>query len=202
MLAFPSVGNAMEFSTQTDMTSDGSQTFLRAEGEIVAGDYGRFLAYLQDNPPSENILLITSPGGEVGEAILIAEAIKVLNFSVVVLDECASACAMIIFPAGEYSILAHGSVLRIHSCSEAGERSELCNEDIAQLAVKNGFPYGIIRIFSDLYGPGDMKWMTEISARCFGFYRGSGDPKPIDGKKACVDGYLFTAETMATPFWT
>lgn len=38
-----------------------------------------------------------------------------------------------------------------------------------------------------------MKWMTEISARCFGFYRGTNDPKPLDGgRKACVDGVLYS----------
>lgn len=44
-----------------------------------------------------------------------------------------------------------------------------------------------------------MKWMSEISARCFGYYRGSSDPKPIYGKKACVDGVIYTSRTSAAP---
>lgn len=48
-----------------------------------------------------------------------------------------------------------------------------------------------------------MKWMTEISARCFGFYRASDDPKPIySGRKACVDGVIYSvgSDVRLRPF--
>ena len=96
-------------------------------------------------------------------------------------------------------MLTMGSVLGFHSCSSGGKRDDLCNQAIASLAVSNGFPYGTIDMFAELYGPGEMKWMSEISARCFGFYRGSKDPKPISGRKACVDGYIYTADATTTP---
>lgn len=190
---------AMDFSTEASAFLEKGQTVLRAEGMIIAGDASKLRAHLQESPPSTDILLITSPGGHVQEAIKIAEIVQENSFSVVVMGECASACAMIIFPAGEYSILTSGSLLGIHSCSNSGERNDLCNSKIAEYATSNGFPYGTIDLFSDLYGPGEMKWMTEISARCFGFYRGLDDPKPIHGKKACVDGYIFTLNTSAKP---
>ena len=142
---------------------------------------------------------MTSLGGSVAVAMDLARAIKAKSFSVIAFKECASACAQVLFPAGEYSILARGSLLGIHSCSVAGTRSDLCNEAIAEFAVSNGFPYGTLQLFSDLYGPGEMKWMSEISARCFGFYRSLGDPKPIHGRKACVDGYIFTSQTSVAP---
>jgi uncharacterized protein YecT (DUF1311 family) len=178
---------------------DSYHTILRADGEIVTGDFNKFLAHLQANQPLAKVLLITSPGGSVNEAMQIAKAIKVLDFSVVVLDECASACAQIIFPAGKFSTLTPGSMLGIHSCSQAGERNNLCNEAIAQLAVRNGFPYGTLDMFADLYGPGSMKWMTEISARCFGFYHAPEDPKPINGNKACIDGFIYTMGATVDP---
>ncbi len=194
-----SESEAMDFSTEASVFFEKTQTVLRAEGEIIAGDANRLQAQLQESPPSTETLLITSPGGSVQEAIKIAEIVQENSFSVVVIGECASACAMIIFPAGKYSILTSGSLLGIHSCSNSGERNDLCNSKIAEYATSNGFPYGTIDIFSDLYGPGEMKWMTEISARCFGFYRGLNDLKPIHGKKACVDGYIFTSNTSAKP---
>ena len=190
---------AMDFSTEPTPSLSPNETILRAQGEIVDGDFSKFLSQIQKSPPTAKVLVITSGGGSVSEAIKIAESVKSLGFSVVADRECASACAQIIFPAGKYSILTMGSLLGIHSCSSDGNRSDLCNHAIAILAVSNGFPYGTIDMFADLYGPGEMKWMTEISARCFGFYRGSKDPKPISGRKACVDGYIYTANTTAMP---
>ena len=189
---------AMDFSTQATPFFTPNETILRAQGEIVDGDFAKLLSQIQKSPPTGKVLEITSGGGNVSEAIRIAEAIKSLGYSVVADGECASACAQIIFPAGTYSILTMGSVLGIHSCSSDEKRNDLCNQAIANLAVSNGFPYGTIDMFAELYGPGEMKWMTEISARCFGFYRGSTDPKPINGRKACVDGYIYTADTTAT----
>lgn len=163
-------------------------------GPIETGDTVRFEAAIKAHPPSFNVLTVTSPGGDVHEAMQLAKRIKANSFSIIAHQECASACAQILFPAGEYSILTHGSMLGIHSCSDvSGSRHELCNEAIANFAVSNGFSYGTLAHFSAMYGPADMKWMTEISARCFGFYRGTDDPKPIHGgRKACVDGFFFS----------
>jgi len=44
-----------------------------------------------------------------------------------------------------------------------------------------------------------MKWMSEIGARCFGFYHAPGDPRPFDGPKACVNGVIYTMNTEAEP---
>lgn len=178
-------------------------TLVVGEGAIERGDAARFEAALRENPPSAPLLMITSPGGEVDAAKELARRVKAYSFSVIAHRECASACAMIVFPAGEYSILTQGSVLGFHTCYVSGVRDDLCNEEIAEFGVSNGFPFGTLKIFSDLYGPGEMKWMTEISARCFGFYRGIDDPKPIrGGRKACVDGVFATmgADVQPRPF--
>jgi uncharacterized protein YecT (DUF1311 family) len=51
-------------------------------------------------------------------------------------------------------------------------------------------------MYMDLYDPSDMKWMGEIAARCFGYYHAVGEPLPNKGgKKACVDGYMFTSSS-------
>jgi uncharacterized protein YecT (DUF1311 family) len=174
-------------------------TMIFASGLIEPGDADRFIEVINATPPSSLVLGITSAGGGVIAAFEFADEIEAFGFSVVGIGECASACAQIIFPAGEYSMLSPGSLLGIHSCSAAGIRHEICNEKIAQTAVKRGFPYGTLDMFADLYGPGEMKWMGEIGARCFGFYRGQGDPKPIYGQKACVDGIIYTMRSKTRP---
>lgn len=195
--AVPTV-QAMTFRTAPSML-DGKSTVVIASGVIEDGDSTRFEQAINASRPDASILVITSPGGSVEAAMDLALTVRTKSYSIVVVRECASACAQVLFPAGEFSILTRGSLLGIHSCSVEGARSDLCNEAIAEFAVSNGFPYGTLQLFSDLYGPGDIKWMSEISARCFGFYRGSNDPKPIYGKKACVDGYIFTGRSTAAP---
>ena len=169
-----------------------SATVVFAKGAIEAGDAERFVDLLKSNPPSARILVITSPGGNVAAALALADEIEAREFSIMGDNECASACAQILFPAGFYSVLTPGSLLGIHSCSDASGRNDICNEEIAKMAIKRGFPYGTLDMFTDLYGPGEMKWMTEITARCFGFYHHPDDPRPIAGRKACVDGVIFT----------
>lgn len=190
---------AMTFQTVPAIV-DGNSMVVAANGMIEEGDAGRFRAAIEASPPDAAILYVTSLGGSVNAAIELAKEIRARSYSIVVAKECASACAQILFPAGEYSILLQGSLLGIHSCSVKGARDDLCNEEIAEFAVSNGFPYGTLQLFSGLYGPGEMKWMSEIAARCFGFYRGSKDPKPIHGgRKACVDGYFYTTKSSEAP---
>jgi uncharacterized protein YecT (DUF1311 family) len=184
--------SAMTFETVPYPGSPGA-TVVRAKGTIEPGDTERFLDLLKTNPSTALILVVTSPGGSVAAALSLADEIEAREFSVMGDGECASACAQILFPAGFYSVLTPGSVLGIHSCSAAMERNDLCNEEIAQTAVKRGFPYGTLDMFTDLYGPDDMKWMTELSARCFGYYHHPDDPRPIAGRKACVDGVIFNS---------
>ncbi|WP_084299395.1 lysozyme inhibitor LprI family protein [Leisingera caerulea] len=189
---------AMSFK-RISVPGEPGKTMIYASGPVEAGDADRFVATIAATPPSSKVLGITSPGGGVIAALELADKIDAFGFSVVGIGDCASACAQILFPAGEYSTLSPGSLLGIHSCSAAGARHEICNEEIAQIAVERGFPYGTLDMYSDLYGPSEMKWMGEIGARCFGFYRGPGDPKPIFGQKACVDGVIYTMGSNVRP---
>ncbi|CUJ87652.1 hypothetical protein PH7735_00797 [Shimia thalassica] len=197
LFAIPAL--SMTFTVEPSLV-DGGSTVVVGRGAIETGDAARFEAAISAVPPDFRILRVTSPGGSVPAAMELATGIKEKSFSIIAHQECASSCAMILFPAGEYSILTQGSMLGIHSCSASGVRHELCNETIAKFAVLNGFPYGTLELFSDLYGPGEIKWMTAISARCFGFYRGFDDPKPIQGgRKACVDGVIATMGSDVRP---
>ncbi|WP_108861628.1 lysozyme inhibitor LprI family protein [Ruegeria sp. Alg231-54] len=192
LICLPLSALSMSFKVEPSPIND-KVTLVVGRGAIETGDAARFEDAISAHPPNFRALLVTSPGGNVAAAVELAKRITANSFGVIAHQECASSCAMILFPAGDYSILTKGSMLGIHSCSASGVRHNLCNEAIAEFAVSNGFPFGTLEMFSDLYGPGEMKWMTEISARCFGFYRRVDDPKPIHGeRKACVDGIINT----------
>jgi uncharacterized protein YecT (DUF1311 family) len=182
---------AMSFES-IPLSDSAEETIIFATGTIEAGDADRFRQILASHPPTMLVLAITSPGGSVAAALELADAVARREFSIFAVGECASACAQIVFPAGLYSMLAPGALLGIHSCSSIGLRDDLCNEEIALIAARRGFPYGSIDMFAQLYGPGDMKWMSEIGARCFGLYRSPDYQIDSIGSMPCVDGIIFT----------
>jgi hypothetical protein len=105
-------------------------------------------------------MMLDSPGGDVAEAMALAAIIRDNRFITVVSGECASACAMVLYPAGEYFMLLDGGRLGFHQCFDDDGRTltvnQECTNDIAALAAKNGFPYGSITAFASFAGPMDM----------------------------------------------
>ncbi|QRM36044.1 lysozyme inhibitor LprI family protein [Microvirga sp. VF16] len=195
-LAFHCIGSASAMEFKLEYSKDRTNAAVFARGPIESGDAQKMRQLIENSSLPVEILSIESPGGNVAEARKVAEIVKLRQLIVIADYECASACAQVIFPAGKYSMLTKGSLLGIHSCSTQGVRSEVCNEDIADFVVANGFPHGTVDMFMDLYDPSDMKWMGEIAARCFGYYHAIGEPLPNNGgKKACVDGYIFTSNS-------
>src|SRR5215468_9386561 len=102
-----SSGSAMEFSP---LAARGGVA-IRATGPIEAGDVAR----LQSIVPSATVdekglrrMLLDSPGGDVTEAMALAAVIRENRFVTLVSAECASACAMVLYPAGEYFVLLDG----------------------------------------------------------------------------------------------
>lgn len=193
LMATPS--KSMEFSIR--QLSSGLVVF--ANGEIVDGDATSFLNTIEGEEPIQPMLFINSPGGSVSAAFELAKEITANKYSVIVEQECASACSAIIFPAGEYSMTMSGALLGFHSCYTASDQQVAlwCNENIAKFAAQNGFPYGSVRLFMDAYGPTEMRWISEITASCFGFYRDFDDPKPIFGEKPCVDAMIVAFDDEA-----
>jgi uncharacterized protein YecT (DUF1311 family) len=196
IFAFQCTGAASAMEFKLDYSEDRTQAAVFARGPIEAGDASKMQQLLESSTLPVEVFSIQSLGGSVAEAKKIAELVKLRQLGVIADYECASACAQVIFPAGKYSMLTKGSLLGIHSCSSQGVRSEVCNADIADFVVSNGFPYGTVDMYMDLYDPSGMKWMGEIAARCFGYYHAIGEPLPNKGgKKACVDGYIFTSSS-------
>jgi uncharacterized protein YecT (DUF1311 family) len=163
---------------------------LKATGPIRSGDYEKMLQLLPTATLDQNglrRLMLESPGGEVAEAMRLAELIRQNRFVTLVAAECASACAMILYTAGQYAMLLDGGKLGFHSCYDKRTSTEQpeCTEAIATLAAKNGFPYGSVKVFASLAGPADMHWMSNILAHCYGFEHFIGDPAPITYSTLC-----------------
>jgi uncharacterized protein YecT (DUF1311 family) len=117
----------------------------------------------------------------------IAVIIRNNNFVTLVGGDCASACAMVLYPAGRYFMLLDGGKLGFHSCYGSQSLTELpeCTESIANFAATNGFPYGSIKLFASLAGPADMHWVSNVLAYCYGMEHFIGDPAPVTVSTLC-----------------
>jgi uncharacterized protein YecT (DUF1311 family) len=173
--------------------SGSSETYLHLAGSIVEGDYDRLLTHIKITPPSIGILEINSTGGNVLEVIKISKLIEKKQYSIYVRGVCASACSQIIYPSGFTSEVLPGGKLGFHSCynSIAKNSNHICNNDIANLAVKRGYPYGMIDFTARKYGADDMFWLGHIGARCFGWHQSLNEKKPIFTGKPCIDVYIY-----------
>ena len=139
-------GMAMDFSSK--QLSDGDQ-FVLAKGEIVAGDAERLRVALRSlgrNRYGNKEVALESGGGLVAEALKMVSLMDQEKVSTFVLSgaACASACAQIVFLAGVHRIVADGGELGMHTCAAGGERSDLCNEKIAQNALEHGTDHGSV----------------------------------------------------------
>lgn len=93
LIAVMEVAQGMVFRMQPSPV-DGKTNEVIAEGVIEAGDAARFERVVNSLPsPEARILVVTSLGGEVEAAKELAWMIKKRSYSVVVVRECASACA-------------------------------------------------------------------------------------------------------------
>jgi hypothetical protein len=162
---------AMEFSTQK--LSDGDH-FVLAKGEIVAGDAERLRVALQSvgrNRYGNKEMALDSGGGLVGEALKMVALMDKEKVSTYVLSGamCASACAQIVFLAGVHRIVADGGKLGMHTCAAGRDRSDLCNEVVAQNALEHGTDHGSVMTFMKYTGPHQMIWFSAKEADCYGF---------------------------------
>jgi uncharacterized protein YecT (DUF1311 family) len=163
---------------------------IKATGAIRTGDAEKLRALVPAATADEKGLrriTLESPGGEVAEALRVAEVIRDNNFVTLVTGECASACAMVLYPAGRYAMLLEGGRLGFHSCYDA--RTSIvhpeCTELIAKFAASNGFPYGSIKLFAGLIGPADMYWVSNVLAYCYGMEHFIGDPPTTTVSTLC-----------------
>lgn len=192
MLAWAGQASALEFSTFTPRIG---VVALKASGVIENGDVERFLVAApfatQDGNGYRRIIL-ESPGGDVAVAMRVAVLLRQWNYITFVNADCASACAMILYPAGVYSILGDKGRLGFHNCysTRAGKIIPECTEAIAEFTTRHGMPYGSIKIFAGLRGADEMLWVTNVLAHCYGMERLPGDQAPVTVSTLCAHAAL------------
>jgi uncharacterized protein YecT (DUF1311 family) len=183
---------AMEFVIET---GDNGVKVVRAFGPIRPGDAEKLRAVAGQatiGPGGLRAMLLSGPGGLVEEAKLVARLISAFDFKTMVDDDCASACASILYPAGKAFILLDKGRLGFHPCYSAVDLKELpeCTEDIAQFSLRNGFPYGSIKVFASVTSATDIFWVSNVLARCYGMERFSGEKPPASYTQICPAAYF------------
>jgi hypothetical protein len=138
----------------------------------VAADPGKEPP-LKPWPHGLPVILLDSPGGSVAEGLNMSDVLMSKKAHTVVPQgaRCASACASILFIAGENRTVEVGGLLGQHSCSRDGVRAERCNEMVSRNAVSKGVSYGSISAFITYADPKDIIWFDRQSADCHGITR-------------------------------
>lgn len=152
---------------------------LKLSGQIEVGLSDELLAQIgqvEEFPHGAKVLLLSSPGGSVREALKISEILDQYDVHTVVpnFGECASACASIVFIAGKYRTVEAFGLLGQHSCAANGVPNEACNELLAEHAVQHGVSYGAVAAFVNYTAPADMQWLSREEADGWGLSRYPG----------------------------
>jgi hypothetical protein len=149
---------------------------LRLTGLVEEGTAGRFAAALGQIKPFPHglpVVLLDSPGGNVGEAFAMSRLMDLHPVHTVVPNgaRCASACASIVFIAGTYRTVEPFGALGQHSCSVAGTPDQACNEELAQHALEHGVSHGSVAAFVTYVLPKDILWFSREDADGWGLTR-------------------------------
>lgn len=178
-------------------------SILKVEGEIVKGDQAELINaiqhyYIPPRLPSE--IQITSPGGDVIEALKIAAFVKKSFVTVTPQDQCNSACFFIVAAAAKRKILTDIGVHRPSydksyfaglDLLAAQQRYQQLNKDILDFLHGNRVPDSVIQKmmntpsselsyikpseFVSLMGDGSPAYLEWLDAKC-----GSLDPDEED----------------------
>lgn len=178
LMAWLSCASAAAALEITEGSWNGHEAILLT-GTIELGDAPRLIAALDElesMPHGAKLILLDSPGGSVGAALAISAALDRLPGRIHMLipagRRCASACASILFIAGDYRMVEEGGFLGQHSCaSPEGTPSSTCNEVVAQHGYEHGVSHGSIAAFITQVPPEDILWFSREDAECWGLAR-------------------------------
>ena len=152
---------------------------LKMTGVIELGDAAKFRAAgetVAALPHGLPVMLLDSPGGVVGEALRISQAVDDMPFHMVVPNgaRCASACAALVFVGGTLRTVEHFGRLGQHSCAKDGVPHEECNEILAQHAIEHGVSHGSIAAFVTFTPPDQLLWFSREDVDGWGISRYGG----------------------------
>jgi hypothetical protein len=166
--------SAQAMTLQFATTGDGLKVVV-ASGEIGRGDARRLQRALEKagrDSHGTKRLYLEGPGGQVAEALKMAEIITAAGVSTIVRKGkiCASACASILFVAGRYRTVEQGGMLAIHSCydTRSGRAVSECNAIVAAHAESVGVSGVTIMTLHEAAGTGAVIVFQSEDAACFG----------------------------------
>ena len=146
---------------------------LSAKGIIRQGDAAKLanaINRLRPLPHGSPVVLLDSPGGNVAEALEIAEIFDKQQVHTIVPNgaQCASACASILFVGGALRTVEPSGRFGQHSCSVGGKPDHSCNDLIAHHALEHGVSYGSVAAFVTYAPPDEMIWFDRRFTDCYG----------------------------------
>ncbi len=148
-------------------------SIIEISGSIEAGDAQEFFAATEGI--EQAIVLLSSPGGAVGDGLSIAAEIRSMGYTTAVLadKECYSACALISV-AGAKRMMADTAIIGVHAAwreetivdgSKIATESGVANADIGSFLTYVGLSREAIRYFTTA-GPSELLPVTpEIAQR-------------------------------------
>jgi hypothetical protein len=201
------LSSSSAFAMSLEKVSWKGREVLRLTGPIQAGDAQTFAAALDAARPAAHgrpIVLLDSPGGAVGEAMKISRLLDARPVHMIIPagGRCASACASILFIAGDLRTIEEGGLLGQHSCASNGVPNEQCNELLAEHAVDHGVAHGAVAAYTTQVPPDEIVWLNRATADCWGitrypFERESGFARSDD----CIMKVLKGAYPPAQSAW-
>jgi hypothetical protein len=178
--SFAAPAPAMEFHL---LTMGNGQVAAVATGVIKDGDVRRLTVALNRATRGRDgtkLLLLSSPGGNVGQAAQMTMVMDQVGVSTIVPAGamCGSACASILFVSGKYRTIEKGGILAIHSCSDGrtGRQMEFCNLLISAHAQHEGASGIAMMALQQTAGTHNLFVLGPDAAACFGFTRRVGGP--------------------------
>ncbi len=164
------------------------QAAIMLKGEIADGDamkVSRTMGAIRQAGSNVAVLAVDSPGGKVGEGVIIAELVRTQGVSTFIPSNarCASACFMI-FAAGRNKVVGDNVAVGIHSASEhvmqrassdgtahetvtETKTSEVITEQVAIYVQKLGVPH-YLAVRMQETPANDVTWLSNADLEAMG----------------------------------
>jgi hypothetical protein len=162
---------AVQAAEITVSTDSDNFSFIKISGTIQDGDSERFNA-IAANLTGKAVIVLSSPGGKVIQAMAIGETIHNSNFGTAVVNDgmCASACALI-WIAGGKRFVNGSSHVGFHAAytgsGDDARETGAGNALVGAYLTKLGLSYEAI-LYATSKAPDDMQWLSADDARRLG----------------------------------